>query len=188
MLRFLFDSVFHPAPENVTMRFHDETIFFERYIPATSPTVQALYADRISPRRDHSGNLVQDPLRPGWYGYMLELSDWYFRYDDIEGRLIELEHDFVRFRSGRSRIRRFVSSHIWPLCPALRTWFLARHRAEIRRFQVLEFAREVSVLKTLLELERKQQSSGGGRGGKRRRPTLPGHVIARTTPTSLSIH
>ena len=48
----------------------------------------------------------------------------------------------------------FVSTYLWPSLPGLRTLWRWHHRAGAPRCQVVELAKEVAVLKTVLEVER----------------------------------
>jgi hypothetical protein len=139
------------------------------------------------PYADFNGNLFD---RKTGRGYMHQIAHAYRSQGyDIEGRLREVEGEYICWKSEHNLLFRFVATCLFSLMPFLRTSYLRRHQGNIRRCQVLELRHHISVLQTLLELERKERGSGrgGGRKGTRTRSS-PHYLPTTAAPTSLSLH
>jgi hypothetical protein len=156
-----------PAPDDIRRPWKDFADLFTEQLPVCSPGVQRLYADhkREMPapmpgiiELDGGGNPVE--YRPrGGHRYMHERAYAHWLDDDLEARLARIAAECERFnrehrQAAGNRFTLIVADFLFSYVSGLRALSRWRSRAAARRFQVVELANEVAVLKTLLELER----------------------------------
>lgn len=193
MFRFFIRDACPSEPAAPKFPWKQEEDFFAEELPRASKAIQALYADHVSPMPsvfppavDLDGNWIE--RRPhGGHGYMLDLAAWHRMGYDLYTRFYELEAAYAPWQAQLRPSLCFVVTYLWPYLPFLRTLYLRRHHATVRRLQAVELLNQVAVLKALLELERKKGSGSGG-GGKRKRSALPPRMPSHTAPASLSLH